>query len=221
MSWTIAISDAEHTISIERKHKTSRAMTLTVDGSVLVEARAQDFDIDYDGDDGESEASDPPWVCRFFFLGERSVKFKVFEETRGGILLDSTDVVEGLTAAQRKFKRACVVTINNNRDLRDATLSIDDVLFSDFREFQKKKEDHIVLDPEIFTMQYGIAIPKKVREEPPPGLAGLHQKWMDGVENFQGAVDAAQTGGIGGFFNAMALGSKGSGKGSTGSGYNA
>merc|ERR1712194_490087 len=211
-TWKIAIADAQHSITIERKHKTHRTMTLTVDGSTLVEAKAKDFDIDYDGNDDEDN-EDSPWECRFFFIGERSVKFKVNEETRSGIQLESTDAVEGLKAEQRRFKRACQVSITNIRDLRVATLKIDDVLFSDLRDYQKKKEEQKSLDPEIFTMQYGLEIPKKIREEPPPGLAGLQQKWVDGMENLQGAVAAAQTGGIGGFFNAVAQGAKGVGKG--------
>jgi len=221
MAWTIGIGPyAEHVISIERKYKTNRTMTLTVDGSTLVEAKARDFDIDYDGDDDEDEARDPPWVCKFYFIGERSVKVKVNEESKAGMVLDSTDLVEAFTPEKRRFKKACTVTIGNPRDLRQATLKVDDILFEELKAPRKQSDGgSIVLEPEILQMQYGVAVPKKVRQDAPPGLAGIHQKWMEGVENVQTIVDATQKDGFGGFLQSVTQSVQGKGAGKGRGGY--
>lgn len=217
MTWCISIGPyAEHTITVERKHKTSREMTLSVDGSVLVNAKARDFDIDYDGDDDESEAGDPPWVCKFYFIGERSLKFKVFEESKGGITLDTTEIVEGIAKENQIFKKACTVSIPNVRDLSESKLDIDGTLYRDLKEPRKKSEDAMHLTVEVLKMQYGIEVPRKIRNDPPPGLAAIQQKWMEGVENIQGAVAAGQTGGFLAGIQSLAAGAtgaKGSGKG--------
>merc|ERR1712137_721772 len=161
MTWQISIGPyAEHTICVERKHKTNREMTLSVDGSTLVCAKARDFDIDYDGDDNESEASDPPWVCQFYFIGEKSLKFKVYEESKGGIVLDSQDVVEALDKTAQIYKVPCIVTIPNVRDLSESTLNVNNTNYRDLKEPRKKSEDAMQLTVEVLKMQYNIEVPR-------------------------------------------------------------
>merc|ERR1711920_390006 len=191
-------------------------MTLIVHGKDLVEAQAKDFDIDDDGEDDDKDET-RPWVCQFFFIGERSLKFKVFEETRGGIILDTTDEVEAIPKAKQVFKVPCTVTIKNPRDLSESILEVDGVNFSSLKEPRKKSEDALHLTPEVLKAQYGIDVPRKIRTEVPPGLANVQQKFIEGADNVKAAIAAGQEGGfmagVQAFVASAAAGSKGSGKG--------
>merc|ERR1712190_609002 len=142
--------------------------------------------MDENGADDESEAAEnAPWSATFHFIGERSVKFKVFEEVKGGMTLDSTDVIEGLTRAQQIFKKSCTVRIPNARHLDESTLQIDGQYFRDLKDPRKKSDEAIAIAPDVLTMQYGIDVPHKYRSDPPPGLAAIQAKWLEGVDNVQ------------------------------------
>merc|ERR1712039_168261 len=149
-------------------------------------------------------------------IGEKSLKFKVYEESKGGIALDTTDVVEAIDKSAQIYKIPCTVAIPNVRDLGESMLTIDGKPYRELKEPRKASEDPMHLTVEVLKMQYGIDVPRKIRNDPPPGLAAIQQKWMEGVENIQGAVAAGQAGGfLAGIqqLAAGATGAKGSGKG--------
>merc|ERR1712039_246270 len=123
-------------------------LTLTVDGTTLVEAKAKHLAMDDEDDGGDDKDAEIPWVCRFYFVGERSVKFQVFEEAKNGIQLDSKDVVQGLKKEQRAIRIPCVVTVPNTKGLREAELEIGGKQFVDLKEPGKKSGESLTLHPD-------------------------------------------------------------------------
>jgi len=185
MTWKFQLGPmAQHTVTVEKKSKTSKIVTLTVDGKLLVESAAKDFDCDWDDDhDDEAEEKEHgPWACKFRFLGERSLKFKVFETDTEGDPLESTDLVEALSPEQIKYQKVCVVSLTDSRDLTSALLEIDGVEFNQMKEAVSISEENIACDPEVLQMQYGITVPTKVRDEPPTGLKALQVKLREAGE---------------------------------------
>merc|ERR1719345_168681 len=82
-AWTLMIGPwARHRIEVEKKHKRSKAVTITVDGEVLVEANAEDIECDEDNFD-----------CRFTFRGTRRIDWEVYESNTDGAVLDSKATV--------------------------------------------------------------------------------------------------------------------------------
>jgi len=185
MTWKFQLGPlAQHTVTVEKKKVASKIVTLMVDGKLLVESKAQDFDCDWD-DEREDETEDRehgPWACKFRFLGERSLKFKVFETDREGDPLETTDLLEALSPEQIKYTKVCVVSLTDSRDLTSALLEIDGVEFNQMKETASISEDNIVCDPEVLQMQYGIVLPTKVRDEPPTGLKALQAKLKEAGE---------------------------------------
>merc|ERR1711870_61986 len=104
-------------------------------------------------------------------------------------------------------------TVPNVRDLSESVLDIDGTKYRDLKEPRKKSEDAMQLTVEVLKMQYNIEVPRKIRHDPPPGLAAIQQKWLEGVENIQGAVAAGQAGGFLAGIQSLAAGAKGAGKG--------
>lgn len=150
----------------------SQVVCLSVDGKVLVEAAADDFD------SGCAEAGASAWASTFRFLGERSVKFLVYETNGSGLTLETTDLVEGLRPEQVKISKACTVCVKELADLSTAALSIDGVAFHDLRPHAPAAEPLLAGDPQVLEMQYGIRAPWKVRDVAP--LAALQEKLQAG-----------------------------------------
>jgi len=182
----------------------SRLVSLIVDGRVLVESIAEDFDVDWEC--SPAVDSETAWLCKFRFLGENSVLFKVFETNGSGVTLDSTDLVEGLRKDQIKVCKACTVCAADIADLSTATLDIDGVLFSSLKPYNPRDDRGapIACDPQVLGMQYGIQVPHKVRDIAPMALiqerlqAGgavlssmLKEHWeksQPGIQAFQGTL---------------------------------
>merc|ERR1712226_245052 len=113
------------------------------------------------------------------------------------MMLDSTDLVEGLTKEQRLFKVACTVTVPSHKDLRDATLAVTQYAgqgtgkdgkehtaqVSDCKEPRKKSDEFIKLHPDVLRIQYGMTVPRKVRSEPPPVMTELKHDLAVGFGN--------------------------------------
>lgn len=139
----------------------SKIVNLVVDGKTLVQAAAEDLDID------EDESSGCPWECKFRFIGERSIKFKVYETNSSGSMLESTDIVEGLRKDQIKFTKVCKLIVPDLADLSSASLEIDDVGFCELKPRPHQLEtdqDLIVCDPKALEMQYNVIVPSKIRD---------------------------------------------------------
>eukprot|EP00419_Tripos_fusus_P006694 CAMPEP_0172670500 /NCGR_PEP_ID=MMETSP1074-20121228/10338_1 /TAXON_ID=2916 /ORGANISM="Ceratium fusus, Strain PA161109" /LENGTH=546 /DNA_ID=CAMNT_0013487425 /DNA_START=128 /DNA_END=1768 /DNA_ORIENTATION=+ len=184
----------------------SHLLSLTVDGRVLVESAAEDFDVDWESGSSPTVDSETAWLCKFRFLGENSVLFKVFETNGSGITLDSTDLVEGLRKDQIKVCKACTVCAEDIADLSTATLDIDGVLFGSLKPYSPPDIGGapIACDPQVLGMQYGITVPHKVRDVAPMALiqerlqAGgaalssmVQEHWeksQPGIQAFQGRL---------------------------------
>jgi len=198
ISWRFMIGPfAEHTVTLEKRYKSSRIATLVVDGKVLIESAAADFDCNWEAEE-EGESQSPsmaeeggPWACKFRFIGERSVKFKVFEVSKDGLTLETTDLLEGLEREQIKYTKVCTVSAMNPRDLKTATLEIDGVSFHEMREKASFAEESIACDPDVLRLQYGLAVPVKVRDEPPKGLAALQGKLKEAGQQMQESWEKA------------------------------
>jgi len=198
MVWGIQIGgQVEHTISIEKKYKSSKIVTLAVDGKVLVEASAADFDVDapdFDTTSGTSSATTGEgglWTCSFGLIGQRSVKAKVFEQNKDGFMLDSTDVLEVLPRDSLKYTRICRVTIQDQKDLRTAAFDVDGIEFGLLKQASGSDEPGLKVEPEVLQMQYGLTMPTKVKDVPPTVLQAMQIKFKEaqpGLKDFGNKV---------------------------------
>lgn len=151
----------------------SKTVCLSVDGKVLVEAAAEDFDA------GCPEATSAAWACKFRLVGERSVKFLVYETNGSGMTLDTTDLVEGLRKDQIKISKVCTVCVADLTDLSTASLCVDGVSFDNMKAFSPPAgEQPLSGDPQVLEMQYNIKAPYKIRDVAP--LAALQEKLQAG-----------------------------------------
>jgi len=148
----------------------SEIVCLMVDGKVLVEGSSSDFDADWETAECPNIAGESEWLCRFRLVGERSVMFKVFETNEQGTTLDTTGRVEGLREDQRPIGKVCTVAVKELGDLKTATLDIDGTPFTNLREFAPLGRTPITGDSEVLALQYGIQLPKKVRDIAPLGI---------------------------------------------------
>mmetsp|Transcript_69337 Transcript_69337/g.206474 ORF Transcript_69337/g.206474 Transcript_69337/m.206474 type:complete len:524 (-) Transcript_69337:36-1607(-) len=151
----------------------SKLVCLSVDGRVLVEAAAEDFDADC------PEAASAAWACKFRFIGERSVKFLVYETNGSGMTLDTTSLVEGLRKDQIKISKVCTLCIADLADLSTSSLFIDGVSFNELKPYaEPTSEPALSGDPQVLEMQYDIRAPYKIRDVAP--LAALQEKLQAG-----------------------------------------
>lgn len=149
--WKIMVGLCLHTIEVERKYTSSKIVTLTVDGVLLVEALAEDVNI-HDGS----------WQASFRLVGEPAIEFEVFETDPFGSSVGKTGCVE----QKRPFKRVCVVSLENLSDLSSATLHVDGV---EYKELPLNPEGHaqgnITISPTVMVSQYHIQVPFKINKE--------------------------------------------------------
>jgi hypothetical protein len=88
------------------------------------------------------------------------------------LIVDSTDLVEGLRRDQIKVCKACTVCAADITDLSTATLDIDGVLFTSLKPYSPPdaREAPVACDPQVLGLQYGITVPYKVRDIAPMAL---------------------------------------------------
>jgi len=152
-AWTIRIGPfAEHKIQVEKKHKSSKLITLSVDGDVLAESTA-----------GDLESPEGYWACQFRFVGEKSLDWEVHESDGNGRSLDSRGVVH----QPLKFSVACMVFFEENlHDLSEARLNIDNLDFTELREPPMSiDEPSLCLQPEALEGSYNLIAPYKCRND--------------------------------------------------------
>lgn len=135
-------------------------MTLYVDNEVLAECTSSDLG-----------CSPDVWRCKFCFIGERHMDFKVFEETKDGWPLDSK------TELTKSFQYCHVVEVvyphRAINDLTDATVTIDAVPFERLPCMldQHKGLPNLSVIPSVLKAQFGIEIPKKIAAQDTRGIA--------------------------------------------------
>lgn len=149
--WTFQLGPfAEHTVEIEKRHHTSKIVSLSVDDTVLVEASPEGLDCDDDG-----------WECHFFLVGERALNFKVFEVDCSGIPLTTT----GDVAQVAKYTHTCHVKLPDDSDLTKAILSIDEIDFAHLpAKVDSSAEKHLSMDLHSLWTAYNILVPYKLAE---------------------------------------------------------
>jgi len=150
-AWTLMVGLSEHTIEVERKHHTSKHVTVTIDKELLIEALAED--LGYDG---------PGWQVTFRFVGEPSLEFEVHETDPNGSPLES----KGMVVQTKIYSRVCVIHIADMSNLSIAVLHVDG---RDFKELPLYQEAHqqqqISISPTAMVSQYHITVPYKVNKE--------------------------------------------------------
>jgi len=170
--WTIRLGPfAEHKIRIEKKHKSSKLISLSVDGDLLAESTAEDL-----------ESPEGHWACQFRFVGERSLDWEVHESDENGRTLDST----GLVHQPMKFGVSCMVYFEESlRDLSEARLYIDG---NDFTELLEPPENinelGLCLRPEALEGSYSLRVPYKCRD------ALVHQSLANSMLGLFGGIFA-------------------------------
>jgi hypothetical protein len=159
-TWTISLGQtAEHVIEIEKKWSMSKIVTVSVDGSRMVEAKAEDL-----------ECPTHEFVCNFCLVGERFLEFEVHETNADGIVLDST----GVARSRMKVMKHCSVHIPDENDFNTAVLLVEGVPFSLMQDSRKPKPgDSIDIAPEVLLSVYGIRVPFKVNEAAHAGLQNI------------------------------------------------
>lgn len=167
-SWTVQLGPfAEHTILIEKKYSLGKIVTLIVDGEPFIESAG--VDIESPGDH---------WECRFRFVGERQVDMNVFETNRDGVALDK----QGLVVKKWKYTHDCHIVVQDERDLRSATLAVDDVTFTELPLKQEPHaEENLSMDPVAMRLTYGIVTPYKVNELASSGPMAMANRFSDSM----------------------------------------
>lgn len=200
MTWEIEIGPkAKHNVTIEKRYKSSKIVTLSVDGKVLIECASGDLDLD--GPDFDVNSASPSsagdggsWLGCFRLVGERSVKAKVFEKTQDGTTLDSTDLVEVLPRDKIKFTKNCRVNVPDVKDFRSAVLDIEGVEYGMLKHASVAAETSIECEAEVLQMQYGLVVPNKVRDVPPSALKAIQSKLQEAGQQWQEGWEKAQPG---------------------------
>lgn len=166
-SWSVQIGPfATHTIEVERRYTLSRVVTLVVDGDLLVESTAEDL-----------ESPEGFWECRFRFVGEKFLDWKIFETTPAGGTLRTQTVV----SEKRTYHHDCVISIPTDErysttgvDLSTAKLTIDGTDFSELPETREVHgEESLVLAPEALKGVYSLSAPSKINYSPPSSLSTI------------------------------------------------
>jgi hypothetical protein len=183
-TWVLQIGPyAEHTIELERKYARSSISTLTIDGTVLVEAAPADLDCPGD-----------TWECKFQFKGEKCFSFDVFESNRDGVSLDMKGLIE------RKFAYAidCEVRIPNNDDLSSAELKVAGKPFTSLQlKPTEYPEENMKMTPEALMMTHNVPCPYKVNMD---AKAGLEAVFENAVKSY-GIARAGPAASGSGFFS--------------------
>lgn len=150
--WKLQVGLCSHTIEVERKHKTSKHVTVTVDNEVLIEALAEDVGY-HDGG----------WAAEFRFTGDPLLEFEVFETDTNGYPLES----KGRVPLKRPYARQLYLSVEDMSDLANATLYVDGI---EFRELPLHQQPHadtgqIKISPMAMSTQYGISVPYQVNKQ--------------------------------------------------------
>jgi len=162
-SWRIKIGPfATHEIVLERKYMFNKAISLMVDGELLVESTAEDL-----------ESPEGLWQCNFQFCGEKFLDWEVYEKSPSG----STLYTQAVVSEKRPYSHECVVSFPveeafaSSIDLSVATLVIDKTEYLELPQaLEVVEEQNLVLDVEALKGSYSLSVPTKVNTAPPSML---------------------------------------------------
>jgi hypothetical protein len=163
--WTVQFGPfATHTLRLEKKNHGKRfansVMTLYVDDEVLVECNSSDLG-----------GSPDLWRCKFSFVGERQMDFKIFEETKDGWPLDSQSELTRCYQYRHVVEVTSPVRALDN--LINATMTIDTVPFQGLPCVTEvhRTVPNLSITPSALKAQFGIEIPKKIAPQDTRGIA--------------------------------------------------
>lgn len=158
-TWVLKVGPfAEHVIQIERKYKmvgVSSIVTLSVDGTTMVESNSEDVD------------SDPlvaKWQASFKFFGERFIVWDVPETDRHGHVLET----RGFLRQPFRFTNTIEVRITDSRNFFSADLFVDQKNFNDLRLVLAPHDEHpsLKMNADVMFAQYKLKVPSKEKWEP-------------------------------------------------------
>jgi len=178
-AWTVQIGpDARHIVEVEKKHATSKIVTLSVDGEILCEALAEDI-----------ESEDGKWECNFRLCGERFLEWEVYQTNADGMTLETT----GEVLQRSVFSHDCFVSFEQN--IAEATLTIGGLEYANMPERQElHQEEALRWIAEALKGSFGLRIPYQIDETAPVGLEAVV---LSGVTSFQKGSGSL----FGGLFN--------------------
>lgn len=160
-SWILQVGPSvKHEIEIEKRYSVSAIVALIVDGTTLLEAKAEDFDCP------------DKWDATFALFGERYIDWDLFETDRWGAKLDSRSTI----TQPLKYTHSINVSVPNLADLTNAVLSVDGVPYHQLKIYAPYEETSaMTLQPEVAYLQYKMAIPYKIRLDPQDTTFGQAQ----------------------------------------------
>jgi len=113
-TWVVQIGHAQHKIHISRKSKSSKDITLEVDGDVLIETSPRELPCIGDS-----------WECSFRFFGDRSIYFHLLQTSTAGKVIADPQIIP----QKHTFLHTCKVLVQDVSDLASSALQIDGVSF--------------------------------------------------------------------------------------------
>jgi len=154
--WTFRIGPFnEHEVKLAKTRSKikSSTVTLTVDGTEMVDALAKD--IDWNTTPG-------CWECRFQFFGETVFQYNVFETNIDGQALDTKGTVD----VPRRWEKTVTLLARDGKDLSDATCQIDAVDLRSLRQWHDEPSEVCLdLDSAALESNYQLQVPYKVNME--------------------------------------------------------
>eukprot|EP00448_Togula_jolla_P022170 CAMPEP_0170581200 /NCGR_PEP_ID=MMETSP0224-20130122/6913_1 /TAXON_ID=285029 /ORGANISM="Togula jolla, Strain CCCM 725" /LENGTH=1182 /DNA_ID=CAMNT_0010904321 /DNA_START=25 /DNA_END=3573 /DNA_ORIENTATION=- len=159
-SWAVQLGPhgefAEHVVMVEKKP--GNVVCLSIDGSVLVEAVAEDFK-QVETTKGVSSE----WSCEFRFVGEKIITFEIFEEDELGALSSKS-----LVSKRSKSIHKCSVNLPKLSDLREAIFFIDGQQAVDLGDRVTSGDSFESFDitPQELLSTYDILVPHKLSATP-------------------------------------------------------
>lgn len=167
--WEIQVGPSKRRVELEKKAKSSKVLTLSIDGQELVATTGQDL-----GCSGES------WSVGFQLFSELSINFEVFQNNKDGVTLD-TKAVETM---KHKYNHKCRIQLMEMRDVRDAKLYVNDVEFMNLPQPSQHAEPELTVATQVLEAQegqYKLRVPWSTNHAAAAGVQKLAERPMTGI----------------------------------------
>jgi len=167
-SWSLQVGTCTpHWITVEKKYKNSKIVTLAIDDDVIAQASAEDLECD--AHQGQW------WYADFQLMGERFVEYLVHEVDQHSNTLDSQCKVR----TPLRFTIPCRVSAPRSDDMSCARLTVDGQDFSQlpvvrFDELNAAPaQQQLEISPQALNLQLGLVVPYKVRQQDVSSMASI------------------------------------------------
>merc|ERR1712048_1139037 len=109
------------------------------------------------------------WECKFRFVGEKVMKFDVYESNLEGVTLET----RGQVTKREKYSHECSVFLKDERDFSKAEFVINDVYFQDLPpKATLYEEPNVSMELNSFLGTYGPIVPRKINRTAAIGFMG-------------------------------------------------